>query len=52
MLDMTVEFKARILNDGLITVVSGPEDELLGICEELEKDCPELCGWLDEDYKH
>ncbi len=44
--NIEIEIKARVLNDGMVTLITGPDLELFA--KELEKEMPEACGWLEE----
>ena len=46
--EFNVKFNSRILNDGLVTVISGSPKDLEAFALALEREIPEQCGWLDE----
>lgn len=46
--EFKIKSNYRIINDGLITVISGSSDDLEAFALALEREIPEQCGWLDE----
>lgn len=46
--EFEIKSNYRILNDGLVTVISGSSGDLEVFALSLEKEIPEQCGWLDD----